>query len=280
MHPTLQSKLLLPPGRVFCVNTLWLVLNQLRVFVAQEELGRHIYSRYHSSIPYSAMVQQLVDIFNQTEGGQRESVSLMFDGCLCIGSLVSDMQYQVEMPQLMQEPDVCAYIANLKDCVLDFVDLMFPWLSPQSPISSGQQQKKPSITATTTTVLRQSFGLACFGIKNEERAKAPTWATPQLARPDSLLLSVLWEQSAERRRRRMLPGGLGEISYIERRDRMEQLECLLVKHPYIFIALFQVLFQPHPLPPTQRLSFKECHRYLQALGLYVNTDPSKQSHQI
>lgn len=262
-HPTMQSKSLLPPGRAFCVNTLWLVLNQMRIFVAQSGLEKHVYGRWHPLIPYAAMVKQLVDIYETPVA--RDQVLVTFDACLCIGSLVSDMQYRVDVAQMMQDPEALAYIGDLRDTVLDFVDLMFPFAGTMS----ATQQEKPA------PLMKHSFSMPCFAIKHTEgQNKIPGWATPQLTDPDSLLLSVLLGESFERRERRSVAkGGAGDPSYQEKRDRMERLELYLVRHPFVFIALFQVLFQPHPLPSTCRLSFKECHSHLKALGMYVNTDP-------
>jgi hypothetical protein len=263
-HPAMQSKSLLPPGRALCVNTLWVVLNQMRVFVAQSGLEKHVYGRWHPLIPYAAMVKQLVDIYETPVA--RDQVLVTFDACLCIGSLVSDMQYRVDVGQMMQDPDALAYIADLRDSVLDFVDLMFPFAGTMS----ATQQDRP------TPLMKHSFSMPCFGIKHTEgsQTKIPGWATPQLADPDSQLLSVLLAESYDRRERRaVVNGGAGDPTYQEKRDRAERLESYLVAHPFVFIALFQVLFQPHPLPSTCRLSFKECHAHLRALGMYVNTDP-------
>ena len=260
-----RTKSPLPPNRVFSVNTLWLIMNQLRVFIAQEDLALCVFTRFYPQIPYGVLLTQLTEMLCAEV--PRDEVMTRFDGCLFIGTLVSDLQYRVDHSLLLTDPCAMEYMKMVRDTVLDFIDLMFPLQdSPRLDAAAPQgENERPHIA-------RHSFSLHRFGVKNDEKTKIPPWVNPTLRDTDSVLLSVLLAESHQRHqaRRGAAP------TYTERKERMDRLEKILVRHPLIFIALFQVIFSPHTLTPTQRLSFRECNHHLQCMGMYINTDPALQ----
>jgi len=264
--------------RIMCVNTLWLLLNQLRHFIDQTGLAPHIYGVHQRQISYQLLMQQLTSLFLNESSTGSECNNQSVRGALFIGTLVNDLPHR-SVPSLLSDDQAQRYVAMMHDIVLDFVDLMFPHYGGTSGGTGGD--KGPN----NVIMMRRTFSLYRLDIKNDEKTKIPTIISPVVNNGNdsvgtnivSALLTTLFAQSDAR----MEGGGSstpspinGGTSYDEKVLRMERLEKMLLRHPLVFMALFQVIYEPHGLVPQQQLSFKKAHKYLQAMGLFFNTDPS------
>jgi hypothetical protein len=237
--------------RILCVNTMWLLLNQLRVFITQEELSHSIYGQKQRQLSYSVLMKQMTDLYSAPVTGGSEVATQTLNGYLFIGTLVNDFS-SVDVSRLVQNPQAISYIDMVRDALLDFIDMMFPF--PTSTIA----------TIGSDQLMRRTFSMNKFGIRNDEKTKIPAIIMPVPA--ESPIFGILLALSDAR--------ALRDPGYMERKERLERLEALLARHPYVFMALFQVLYQPHSLQPQHKLSFRDVNRYLRVMGLYVNTDPS------
>jgi hypothetical protein len=173
---------------------------------------------------------------------------------LFIGALVNTLTRH-DVRELVADEQALAYVAMLQDAVLDFIDLMFPC----RPATCG---------ASAGVMMRRTFSLHRLGVKSDEKTKIASALSPVVR--DSALLHALFAQSSARSN-----GAInGATTHDEKMARMDRLEQLLCQHPLVFIALFQVLYEPHALAPQHRISLKQATRLLHSMGLYINTDPA------
>ena len=252
----------LPSNRQFCVNTLWLLMNQLRNFVHGNGLGPHLwFSRALLGTPerlnYSQESQTLTLMMNSLQAHDEVAFQRDFRTVLivaCFGDPFVQRLCEGALPPEYNEW-VRHYAEWVREAVLDFCDLQFHFTSNNAPL-------------TREVVAFSQFNLPLLGVEMDEseqsrkrfvaqHGKVPL---PKLRDSAQVVLSQLLGASSKRVERQ--PMGL------------DRLQRCLVQHPFLFMTLFEYLFQPAVQSNTTqaRLSgFPDNMTLLNRLRLSINS---------
>lgn len=245
----------LPPHRQFCVSTLWLLMNRVRVFIGDNALARHVSHRAQRARSMEAEMACLAAMLEQALGGGE----FARDWRTFLTVATFGLEYTRELhdrsaadPAFRPDPRLAQYNDTTHDTVMDFIDALLP---PRRCAGGGGEGTESSPSAPSP--LLQQYDMAQFGIVLAESAleraggakKGGVRAVrPALAkRGGALLATQLLAMSAEREEARAARLGTPR-SYREERERMARLEDYLTRHPFLFLALFELLFAPHAAP--------------------------------
>jgi hypothetical protein len=245
-----------PSTHLQSLNTLWILMNKLRYFITHEELDDCIYSEKQRDISYKMQLQQMIDLYERDSDTM--DIMMAFRSYLFIGALVSNFG-NVDVTQLLQSKEANQYIDMVFDTVLDFMDLMFPRKTAPMGLLTQQQQQHP-------TLVRYTFSLNEFAIKNDEKSKIPAVINPVVREQRTPLFATLLAKADERDAWQQQ-----HPSDLNKRDRIERLEKMLCRHPFIYMALFHVIYERCALSVQHRATLKETRRYLKCMGLFINT---------
>jgi hypothetical protein len=258
----------LPPNRQFCVNTLWLLMNQLRNFVHASGLQPHVWLTRHvgatERVSYareSAALVHMMDTLQQNElSFQRDFRTLLIVGCF--GPAFVQRLCDGELPP-EQAAGVRRYAEWVREAVLDFCDLQFHFTA--APL-------------TREVVAFAQFNLPLLGVSMDESeqsrkrfvAQHGKVAAPKLRdAAQNLLAQLLWASSKRAAERQARP------THDEQRQLMDRLQRCVQQHPFLFMVLFDYLFQPAAQSNTTqaRLSgFPDNLTLLNRLRLSINTE--------
>jgi len=250
----------LPSNRQYSLNTLWLLMNQLRNFIGDNQLGPHI---FHKSVErgvdcYTKRLALLGAMISQIE---EASFCTHLRTILLVATLGNTFMREICSGKRPPHPNVNHYADMIQDTVLDFIDLMFSFST------NGQALSREVV------VFRQ-FNLPLFDVVMNESAQSKKRflaenagnknIRPRLRDAGDPFLPQLFALSAKRALIKALP------SHQEQRERLSRLEVLLAKHPFLFMSLFEFIFEMQPA--VVRLStLPDSVTLLNKMHLCINT---------
>lgn len=275
----------LPPNRQFCVNTLWLLMNQLRNFIQSNGLAPYVWQEepltgggggggdrdvlYECYSGVRHTLHQMMDALQDNElHFQRDFRTLLIGACfgepfmrrLCNGEMPEEYNGRVKQ-----------YSDMVREAILDFCDLQFHFTS--APL-------------TREVVAFSQFNLPLLGVHMDETeqsrkrfvAQHGKVSAPKL-RPESqpLLSQLLWLSSKRAAERMQSAGGATHATSTNdaHRQVMDRLQHCLLRHPFLFMSLFEYLFQQAQQSNSThvRLSgFPDNLTLLLKLRLSINTE--------
>jgi hypothetical protein len=164
-------------------------------------------------------------------------------------------------PEATVPPNFTAYCDTLWDTVLDFVDVHFVFT-----------QRAGGATPSRQTVSFAQFNLELLGVRLEEgeltrkkfvQQHGKLWLPQLTQKAATLAAQLLWEST-----KRALP----TMTYSERQTRLWRVQRLLQRHPFLFMALFDTLFESRQNHRTPTMSqFPDALTLFNALGLCIVT---------
>jgi hypothetical protein len=245
----------LPPNRQYSLNTLWLLLNQLRNFIADNRLGPYIFHRTEAGGSYAEELARLGTVLSQLG---EQSFPTHLRTFLLVATFGEAYLKDICEGRREAHPNVAAYAEMLKETVLDFIDLMFSFTVGRTPL-------------TRDVVVFRQFNLPLFEVVMNETAQSRKRflaengsnkdVRPRVREAAQELLAQLLAMSAER-------AAEGQ-SHQAQRERLSLVEMALAKHPFLFMTIYEFLFQPEG---TARLSsLPDSVTLLNKMGLCINT---------
>jgi hypothetical protein len=255
MHPSVKPATIapstgIPPDRTLSINTMWLMLNKLRVFIRQEDVGNSIWKKGGSTIPFNTDLESCIECMKSVV--DRETASANLTVILFTSTFMKDFDGTIGIESLVTDPEVAEYMFNVHAAVLDFVDIMFPFKSQsQSPL-----------------IVRHQFNMDLFGIRNGDGGGSDEKKIlPKLNNPSSVLLEELFTQSYHRNEYYVSMGRIED--HKTRKERVETVQTFMIQHPFLFVSLFYLIFEECPL--SKRPTFMECNQMLNCMNLFINT---------
>jgi hypothetical protein len=255
-EPQPQTQLQLPANRAFSLNTLWILMNKLRVFIRSSQLDGHIWQKSPPDASCFALQRDnLIGLMLEVnvENFKPQIQSILFMGSFGEGMLRKVNQIGQSGGSL--DPNYGHYLSLLYQGVLDFIDLMFIF------------QARPQ-EANLDPIVNKRFSLPLMGVEIKETDKIPMEQKrfkPRLNDPSSPFVTLLLEASSERD---ALRGGQ-PLSFSQQKEITTQLEIMILRHPILFLTLFNFIFQQQDL--LQPPSFPECSALLSRMGLAIRT---------
>lgn len=249
----------LPENRAFSVNTLWLLLNRLRVGVDEMGLGDFIWLD-GTVVPFNVLMERQIEQFREISTNQDMGSGANALQCiLFMTTFGRETNYQVGL-EILSDPNASGYLSLIHTSVLDFIDIMFPF---------HHHRAVSTTTTTTDPIIRQSFSLKLFDVHTTSDDR--NTVVPVIACPDSPLLSELFSQSIQRHEYRQ--SCQYKEDYQEKKARIDYLEFYLTRHPFLFLSLFYMIFEPY-CEIKDKSSFLEVQSLLKKMGLFISNKDS------
>jgi hypothetical protein len=242
---TMISKL--PTNRSLSVNTLWLLLNRLRNFIDEEGMGGDIWEE-GCVVPYDVIISTQITQFSDVK--DKNTLTCI----LFIATFGRDFDYSIGIEKMATNSDISGYVSLVRGALLDFIDLMFPF-----------HQQPHHHNPSTQQITKQSFNLNTFEIQHCDENNGAI--RPVIACPNSFLLAELFSLSHNRQEYRVSMGYKDE--YKDRKERIENVEFYIIRHPFLFLPLFNMIFEP--CYKTRKSSYQECKSVLHRMNLFINS---------
>ena len=250
----------LPTDRRFCVNTLYLLLGQLRGFIAHNGLAAHVFdARLAGRTSYATENARLCALLDAAGPAQfRRDLRTV----LLLASFGdAGVQRFCAAPE-PPHPNIALYGEMLLDTVLDFVDTHFVF-------AAGQGQRE---VLTFAQFNLERLGVV-LGESEQSRkrfvAQHGKLAQPRLQPRAQALLARLLALSAARHAERE-----SVQAHQEQRERLWRLQWLVARHPFLFMTLYDALFQApaEAKQPPRLAAFPDALTLLCRLHLSINTE--------